>query len=128
MKGLLAGLLAAGMAWVVNSWVANQGNPRLLIILPFVEELLKTYVAVLFGGSVWLSHFTFGSVEAVYDLAKHARENVSASVISFLGHAGFGFLTVLVYVVTGEWLVAVLSSAMVHTAWNYLVLHEFARR
>lgn len=127
MMGLLAGLLAAGVAWILNTSVAGLGNPRLLLILPAAEEFCKTYAAVWLGGSVWLSHLTFGGVEAGYDLTKGARENVSAAAISILGHAVFGGLTYWGYRLTGSWLTAAAAAAVVHIGWNFLVLRVLAR-
>lgn len=121
MAFLLWGLLAAGIAWVIN-YLASKflGEQAVLFVSPLIEELLKTGAAWLGGAPIVLTHATFGSVEAVYDLSQPTG-GVSGGITSFLGHLAFGSITELIYHETGSiWLGWLLATAA-HMLWNRTV-------
>lgn len=123
---LFSGLLAAGVAWLINGWAANAYGQRAVIFIgPGVEELLKTGLALLLGAPILLSHLTFGLAEAGWEVASYRRGTVAA-VFALLSHGIYGWITEIL-AATGL-LLALATSCALHMLWNHWVLQRSKQR
>lgn len=115
-----AGLFAAGAAWVINRFVVKSlGESSIIWVIPWLEEMLKTGIAVFSGASLLLTHGVFGLVEAFYDYAASPRWGIWAGLFSMLSHWFYGLVTVFVYKQTSSWLGGILCTGFLHVLWNY---------
>lgn len=123
MPAVLAGLLAALVAWPLNGLVMRAAGSRGIIWLaPSVEETAKTGLALLLGAYIPFTHLVFGLVEALWDAAGPGRGRY-AGMIGLIAHTLFGYGTF--------WLcragVPVWASAgvvyLIHASWNALVIY-----
>jgi hypothetical protein len=122
MEAILAGLIAAVISWIANGQIAvRTGAKGIVCLVPAVEEVSKTLMAVLFNSSIFMSHAVFGTVEAVYDTLVTKKTGVWAGLISYFGHMLFGLITLALFQVTGQLMVGVFGGYLVHLAWNWLV-------
>lgn len=123
MWAILAGLLAAVASWLANGQIADRFGPRgIVYLVPAVEELSKTLLALAFNSSVFLSHAVFGTVEAVYDTLVTRKTGVWAGLASYLGHMAFGLITLGLYRLSGYALIGLTGGYLAHLTWNWLVL------
>ncbi len=91
MNWLLAGILAATVAWQFNKIIVKYwGEWGTVWITPVLEEISKTVGAVLLNTDIILTQGLFGAIEALYDLKTSRRKGISAAVASLLGHTVFG--------------------------------------
>lgn len=122
MEFLVAGILAAGTAFILNRCLMKYlGIKAIYSIIPLVEEVIKTSAAIVFNASIFGTHGVFGAVEAVYDYATATQKKWSAAIISIVSHFIFGGITVLIYNSYGL-VIAILTATMLHTSWNTLVV------
>lgn len=122
-----AGLFAAGVAWVMNRWVVKYfGESAVIWIIPWLEEIIKTGVAVLSGASLILTHGVFGLLEAVHDYVASPRWGILAGLISIISHWFYGLVTLFLYQRTSLWLGSALSAAVLHVGWNYMMVRLFS--
>jgi len=121
---VIAGLSAALISYYLNAKTLKSfGDKAITYGAPLVEELLKTGMAVLFGGYIIISHVIFGTVEALYDLLKNrGATSVYACITGFISHAVFGIITVYVANITSQLLWGIAISTAVHMLWNYIVI------
>jgi hypothetical protein len=123
----LAGLCAAGVAWIVNVFLVKRGGDWLIIwVIPWLEEGIKTGTALLFGTSVPYTHSIFGLIEAVHDYYASPRWGYWAALSSLFSHWFFGQCTIYVQQKTDSWSLGVIGAGFVHTFWNYLLVHIFS--
>ena len=123
MDFLGAGLLAAGMVWVINRRILQSDEPwNIMFIIPAVEEVAKTGLAILFNGPILLTHGVFGTVEAVIDVFATRRKGIAAGMVSYLGHFLFGFLTILGQGYLGSIWAGLGLAYLAHAYWNVLVV------
>ncbi|AEE95995.1 hypothetical protein [Mahella australiensis] len=91
---------------------------------PITEECMKTLPAFLLGLSVLSVHVCFGIVEAMYEVwQSHSRQAAMAGVLAIVTHAAFGVITVWIYRFSGEIILALISAALLHMAWNRAILY-----
>ncbi len=123
MRVVVAGLLAAGAAWLANTWLETRYGERALVFgTPLLEELCKTGAALLMGAPVLAVHFLFGTVEALVDLLPAGRRgSLRAGAVSLLGHLFFGAVTMGVAGLAGSWWIGMAAAAVLHMGWNSLV-------
>lgn len=128
MSHWLAGLLAAGVAWFFNIMAVRLWGERAVIFLiPFLEELIKTVSALVFGASLLWTHGIFGLVEAVHDYIFSRRYGLLAGLSGIFAHWFFGGITHFLYHVTSAWIVSIAGAAVIHVIWNLLVVRFIAR-
>ncbi len=127
MRVIAVSGLAALFAYTLNRLVvARSGDSAVKLLVPVMEESLKTGFALAFAVSVPLVHMGFGMYEAVYDffanpeVGKHRR--CLAALLAFLGHAIFGWLTWVVLELRLAALLAIMVVGAMHICWNTLVL------
>ncbi|KKM10936.1 hypothetical protein SY88_11060 [Clostridiales bacterium PH28_bin88] len=124
-RTILAGLLAAGVAWAVNRWlVGTWGNRVITGLVPLVEEVVKTGLAVGMGVNILPVHTVFGAVELVSDFAspRPPAKSIPAGALALAGHLLFGYLTAAGYTATGRWWWGLVAGIAVHLTWNTLAV------
>ena len=121
MRTILVSLLAASLAYVFNSIIIRKiGLAVLTDLIPIIEELLKTYTAVLFNVSILYCHIIFGVVEALADYFAGER---LAALLSIASHTAFGLIATYVYSHFGI-LWSLLATSIVHMIYNKFMLTE----
>ncbi|MCF6097716.1 hypothetical protein L1766_12100 [Thermovorax subterraneus] len=126
--GILAGISSAFLAMEINTKLAKYSKRGAVTFgAPVVEEILKTS-AVVFGGSVFLSHLTFGTIEAIYDVAKKGGEKaVVAGISAVLSHAILGLVTAFVWDVFKNLCAGIFVACILHIGWNSWVMKILKR-
>ncbi|MDA8235810.1 MAG: hypothetical protein M0Z31_13620 [Clostridia bacterium] len=123
MDFLGAGLLAAGMVWAINRFLLQTEKAvNIMFIIPGVEELAKTGLALFFNSSVLLTHGVFGTVEAIVDVFATRRKGIAAGLVSYLGHFLFGLLTILGQKELESIWAGLGLAYLAHASWNVLVI------
>ncbi|MTI83325.1 MAG: hypothetical protein FH756_05330 [Firmicutes bacterium] len=123
MTFILAGLTASGLSWILNGLLVDKvGRWWVVVFGPGMEELSKTGIALFLGTNIFLSHLTFGVVEAVRDITGGQPGSWLAGLVSFISHSVFGFMATLSYQKTGSFLFAVIIPLIFHFLWNGVVL------
>ncbi len=118
-----AGLLAAGVAWVMNRFVVKYlGEAAIIWVIPWLEEVIKTSMAIFSGASLILTHGFFGLVEAFHDYLASPRWGMLAGFFSIMSHWFYGWVTVVLYEQTSSWLVGLFCAGVLHVFWNYVMV------
>ncbi len=122
---VLAGLLAAAVCYHLNGRALKAfGEEAVTYAAPVFEELLKTGFALALGGGVFLSHLTFGAVEAAYDLYKNrGAPACRAGIAGFVSHGVFGAVTGYCIKYFNNPLPGLIVSILIHMGWNYTVMN-----
>ena len=126
---LVAGLLAALLSYGLNSRALKiLGDKAVTFGAPIFEEFLKTGLALLLGGSILVSHITFGVVEAIYDYYKNRGllGTLSAGA-GLLSHSIFGYITVLAPRLGKSPVLGITLALLAHIAWNYGIINMKVR-
>lgn len=130
LQTLMAGLLAALVAWGVNYVLLgprlNNRAIFLTFIGPFGEETLKTGLGLLTGASLAGVHAVFGFAEAAWELAGTSpakkRGKLKPALAAVAGHSFFGLLVSLAFARSGRADIALATGFLAHLAWNRLIL------
>ncbi|GEA14554.1 hypothetical protein E308F_07960 [Moorella sp. E308F] len=129
LQTLMAGLLAALVAWGVNYVLLGlrlNNRAILAFIGPFGEETLKTGLGLLTGASLAGVHAVFGFAEAAWELASTSpakkRGKLKPALAAVAGHSFFGLLVSLAFARSGRADVALATDFLAHLAWNRLIL------
>lgn len=124
MLAIIAGSLAALGAWVINRLLVKRwGDAAVSVLVPVIEELLKTLLAFSLASSIFLSHFTFGIIEAIWDIKTNVR-GLKPGLMGIITHIVFGFITILVFQLTGFLSLAILLSIIAHITWNSIIINK----
>jgi len=94
--------------------------PKVSLIAPGLEELIKTFVAVYGQGNLLFVHLIFGLAEGLYDFFT-ARKKVLAFLLSIITHTFFGFIT-LFFLVRLNMYYGIIFAAAGHTLYNLSIL------
>lgn len=124
----LVGLLAAGLAWRLNTALSRMPAGRLVWLAPMVEETAKTLPAVFFGADIFFTHFFFGAAEGAWELFSDRRNGFYAGLSALVSHSIFGAATVFVYNLYGYPALALGTGYLAHAAWNYMVVEYLPAR
>jgi len=124
VAGMLAGVSSAFLAMALNTQLAKYSKMRAVIFAgPVVEEVLKTSAAAVLGGNLILSHFIFGTVEAVYDVRKKGdRRAAIAGILAVLSQTLFGSVTVLAWGYFKSLPAGIFVACALHAGWNHWVM------
>jgi hypothetical protein len=118
-----AGFLAAGAAWVMNRFVVQYlGETAIIWVIPWLEEGIKTGVAIFSGAALVFTHGVFGLVEGVHDYLASPRWGMLAGFLSVVSHWFYGWVTVVFYERTSSWLVGLFCAGILHVFWNYVMV------
>lgn len=116
---LVAGLMAAGLAWLCNTLFRSWGWYAIVFIAPAVEEGWKTGLAFIGNVSIPATHMIFGLVEGFWEGLVEGK--VRAGIIGIVLHSFIGLLTYGIVCWTGSILGAFFVAYGIHMAWNHLV-------
>lgn len=123
MGFLLAGLLAATLVWVINGWYLSKlGTIGIVYLVPLVEEVSKTWLAVAMNAPIFYTHAVFGTVEGIADIYSGRPLGISAGWVSYLGHMVFGYLAAWAYQRWNNVWLAILPAYLIHMIWNGFVM------
>ncbi|SMB86495.1 hypothetical protein SAMN00017405_1167 [Desulfonispora thiosulfatigenes DSM 11270] len=115
---LIAGLIAALLAWGANVVLLKKwGEAALLVLTPIQEEIFKTSLAIFFGGSIILTHVIFGIIEGIWDM-KFNIKGLIPGILAVVIHSFFGFITWIVYIKWGNLSFAIMIAIIMHIMWN----------
>lgn len=119
--------LAAFLAYAINRWiVARYGEWTIKLLVPAMEEGLKTGLAIVFGGPLVAIHILFGIYEAGYDLVANPGVRVQnrwlAALAAAIGHGVFGTVTWVLLARGLNPLLGIGVVTLVHGLWNAFVL------
>ncbi len=119
--------IAAFFAYIINRLVVIiSGDGAVKLLVPMVEEGLKTGFALGFAVPVLIVHMGFGIYEAIYDIL--ANPGVSrgrrwlAALLAFSGHSIFGWLTCFFLDLGIMSIVVIVLVGTVHGCWNIVAL------
>lgn len=121
LLSLVCALFAALLAWQLNRIKVYLPGPNIVYYTPLVEELSKTFPAVLIGASLFFTHAFFGMIEAVWELFSLRRNSLYAGLAALASHSIFGLITTLAYERYGAVAPAFFAGYLAHAAWNYTV-------
>ncbi|ABR46396.1 conserved hypothetical protein [Alkaliphilus metalliredigens QYMF] len=121
--GIIAGIIAALLAYLLNKWaLKGVGERGLIALVPFIEEAAKSGVAFLLKTSFIQAHFVFGCVEGVYDMMTSSKKiGKWAALASILSHSFFGGITYFVYTQTQALLLSIMAAWIFHSGWNWYI-------
>ena len=127
MKAMAISGLTAFLAYAINRWIVDRyGEWAIKLLVPAVEEGLKTGLSIAFGGSLIATHILFGIYEAGYDLVANpgvkVRNRWFAALAALTGHGIFGAITWLLLARGLDPLLSVGIVGLVHGLWNAFVL------
>ncbi|KJS23281.1 MAG: hypothetical protein VR72_01725 [Clostridiaceae bacterium BRH_c20a] len=118
------GLIAAFAAWIINRSVVNRwGDLAVAYIVPVAEEILKTLIAIIFGASIFYAHFSFGVIEAIWDMKVNTK-GFRPAIFSLLTHSIFGFITIYIFWLTGFLIFGIIISIITHIIWNSYIIRR----
>ena len=120
--GMVSALIAYGFNRILLRW---QKEKSILFMIPFVEEVSKTSVAILSHSSMIGVHVVFGVIEAFYDVihTKEQRVALIAAVLSLISHSIFGIISYYLYDWTRCSVLAIIAATIIHSIWNYFIAH-----
>lgn len=128
MRVLLAASLAAAISWFSNKKALHLNDTRVIIYLvPMIEEVSKSLLALLLNAPLILSHLTFGMIEAIADQI-NSRNGLIAGMVSILGHTLFGFVTYTTFFYLHNIFIGILGGYILHTLWNLFVMEFIVSR
>lgn len=126
MIEVTCGIVSALIAYVFNRILIKwQKENSIVFIIPLVEEVSKTIIAILIGGSIIGVHVIFGIIEAIYDLLHTKNKNAApiAAILSIISHSIFGIISYYIYLWTGWLVLAIIIATIIHSTWNYFTTH-----
>ncbi|KJS85668.1 MAG: hypothetical protein JM58_07995 [Peptococcaceae bacterium BICA1-8] len=124
MVAFFAGLLAAFVAWIFNRYVVNRwGDLAVAYIVPIAEEILKTFIAIILGASIFYAHFSFGVIEAIWDMKANTK-GFRPAILSLLTHSFFGLITIYTFQLTGLLILGIIISTTTHIIWNSYIIRR----
>lgn len=122
MAYVIACLMAA-LSFLLNRLALRYiGLDVVITCSPVLEELAKTLLAYYLGADILLTHVVFGGLEAVYDWHTSESHGAAAAMLSIVGHAFFGLVTVGVLSLTASLPAAQGAGIVVHLAWNVTII------
>jgi hypothetical protein len=122
----LAGLGAAGAAYALNSLALRRvGQDGLWLVVPALEEALKSGIPGALGLPIVPAHIAFGVTEAAYEVSGR-RPSAVAALLAMATHAGFGLLTALLARQGGIG-PAVVAAAAAHSLYNMAMVKRSGR-
>lgn len=125
---LAASVIAAAATLLVNRLALRfLGTGVIIWLVPVLEEVTKTSVALLWHAPLLITHIFFGAVEAVYDMATSPETGMAAGLLSVFGHALFGYAVVLGLQRFDSILIGAAAGILLHILWNSVVMKFVVR-
>lgn len=111
------------MAWTINRYCyTHWGAKTVSTLVPVIEELLKTGMAYLCNTSIVGTHGVFGVAEFVWDFSKPGKGHWLPALAGLVSHLCYGLITDWVVGQMNRLSAGVLAAALVHMAWNRLMI------
>lgn len=123
------GCLMASLSFLLNKLLLEYiGNRVVVSYSPVFEELAKTLCSYYFGADILVTHIIFGLLEAGYDYFKNdsGKRGAFAALLSVIGHALFGGVTVGVFYLSDSIWGGIFSAVCAHLIWNVTFIRLFA--
>ena len=129
LKAIVLSGLAAFLAYAFNRWaVGRYGEEAIRLLIPIVEEGLKTGFAIKFAAPLLAVHVSFGFLEATYDYLANPGVRPAgrglASLAALAGHTVFGGITALLIAKGLGPLLGIIITGLLHSFWNMSILHR----
>lgn len=121
LPSFFIGVVAAALAWHLNKLVAYLPARGILLVPPFIEEVVKTTPAVILETNIIFTHFFFGAVEGLYEAIGADGGLYLKGVSALLSHTAFGAVTALVYIRYGTLVPALAAGYLAHATWNSII-------
>ncbi len=120
---ILSGIIAAVFAYLLNKAIINRfGGAGLVTFVPFIEEFLKTFTAVMMKTNVLAVHVVFGVIEGCYDIVTSPKKiGKLAALASIFSHSLFGYITIITYGHSKSIILGILTAWVFHSGWNWYV-------
>jgi hypothetical protein len=110
--------MALAAAWTVNRLLLHLLGKRTVLLASWVEEILKTGLALLLGGAPLFAHLAFGLGEASIEAV---RGDYTPAALDLVLHGAAGLLTAMILPRSGAITVITLTG-LLHTGWNAAIL------
>jgi hypothetical protein len=99
------------------------GEKAITYMGPIMEEMLKTGLALAFGGSVLFSHIIFGIIEGLNDFfANKGARAYYSGVSGLISHGIYGVVTCWGMNYFSYFIDGVMPALFIHILWNHLVM------
>lgn len=121
LPSFFIGVVAAALAWHLNKLVAYLPARGMLLLPPFIEEVVKTTPAVVLETNIIFTHFFFGAVEGLYEAFTAGGGGYLKGVSALFSHTAFGTVTALVYMRYGALVPALAAGYLAHATWNCFI-------
>ena len=121
MEYLLA-VLAAAFSFAANRLFFEKWEAQTIVALsPVVEESAKTLPAYYLNSDILIIHLLFGVIEGALDFWRSGKSGALPGLLSVAGHSAFGALTMLLFNLTANIIMAFSGAVIAHIAWNAAV-------
>lgn len=125
MLTIISGAIAASLAWMFNGiFTRFWGNAAIIVIIPVVEEFLKSLIPYFLHTSIFFCHLVFGIIEAFWDMKANIK-GVKPGLLSILTHTFLGIITVVLYNWTGYLSLGIIASITLHILWNRNIIINY---
>ncbi|MBO8138094.1 MAG: hypothetical protein H0Z40_08155 [Desulfotomaculum sp.] len=122
-QAFFTGAAAAGISWFINGKLLKiYKNKAVIYFGPAVEEVLKSGLPVLLDASIFLTHASFGFVEAVWEFKTYGSTKLAPLGAAF-SHIFLGFAAQVIFNNLGI-LPAVAAASGIHILWNFFIMHK----
>lgn len=120
---ILSGIFAAVCAYLLNKVILSRfGGASLVVFIPFIEEFMKTFSALLLNTNLLAVHLVFGVIEGGYDLFTSSKKiGKWAAIASILSHGFFGYITLLTYNRSQSIVIGIVIAWIFHSGWNWYI-------
>jgi hypothetical protein len=124
LTGVISGLFASLGCYIFNMKAYKTfGEKAITYIGPIMEELLKTGLALAFGGSVFFSHMVFGVIEGLNDFfANQGASAYYSGILGVVSHGIFGIITCWGMNCFPNFIEGIVPALFLHILWNHLVM------
>lgn len=120
---IFAGMIAALFSYICNKWVLKiSGDIAIVVVVPFIEETLKTVSSIIIGTSIIGTHFIFGLIEGIYDIVNSSKSiGKWAALASIISHSIFGLVTHLTIKAGYPFYWGIFLAWLIHSTWNWYI-------
>jgi hypothetical protein len=123
MRTILATGIVVILVYFINSYFYRRNvRVTLSMIAPLVEEVSKTTIPLVLGGSIFYVHMLFGMIEGVRDLFLPGRGDFLPALSAIFCHTFYGSVTLVIYRFTKSYGLSIAGAFLAHAMWNYFVL------
>lgn len=120
---IFAGIIAALLSYLCNKAVLRKSeNTGITIVIPCIEEMTKTISALAMNTSIIKTHFIFGIIEGIYDIATSSKAvGRWAALASIISHSLFGLVTYFSIKNGYSFYWGIFLAWLIHSTWNWYI-------